>query len=306
MSSITQSYFPSILESIKEKNPMHYKKLKKSTAFGDEQFMQRAETFFKKYDEILMKNGLNMEYAIDSYLHVCHDMMYEQIRFLETGKYTSTSFDEVNARVYANPDTMVYYMHGLLLSQYLWEHHFKILEFFYNNIGKFTSNIHNVLEIGGGHGLYANEIFNAFKFDFNYTMVDISATSIDMAKNFVNDHPITFINEDAYKFESDKKFDFIIMGEVLEHVEEPLALMKKLHFLGSDNVTAFITVPCNAPAIDHIYLFRNPGELISLYNEAGWEVIMDVAASSESKKSTAVDDPMIPIMHAAFLRKKKA
>ncbi len=299
-------YLPQILDSIKEKNPMHYKKLKKSSAWEDENIIQRAEDFFHKYIQLLEKQGLNMEYAVDSYLHLCHDMMYERIQFVETGKYRYTSFEEVNARVYGNPDTMEYYMHGLLLSQYLWEHHYKILECFYKNINKFSEGVKNILEVGGGHGLYANEVFNAFNFDFEYTMVDISETSIDMAKKFLNGRDINFIVEDVYKYETDKKFDLIIMGEVLEHVEDPLTLMKKLHSLGSENVTAFITVPCNAPAIDHIYLFRNPGELIALYNEAGWEVVLDVAASSESKKSTAVDDPMIPIMHAAFLKKKKA
>ncbi|MCF8448411.1 MAG: class I SAM-dependent methyltransferase [Taibaiella sp.] len=297
---------PQILDSIKEKNPMHYKKLKKNSAWEDEMIVQRAEDFLHKYIQLLEKQGLNIEYAVDSYLHLCHDMMYEQIQFVETGKYRYTSFEEVNSRVYGNPDTMEYYMHGLLLSQYLWEHHYKILECFYKNINKFSAGVKNILEVGGGHGLYANEVFNAFNFDFDYTMVDISETSIEMAKNFLKDRDIKFIVEDVYKYETTEKFDLIIMGEVLEHVEDPLTLMKKLYSLGSDNVTAFITVPCNAPAIDHIYLFRNPGELIALYNEAGWEVVLDVAASSESKKSTAVDDPMIPIMHAAFLKKKKA
>ncbi|MES2702318.1 MAG: class I SAM-dependent methyltransferase [Bacteroidota bacterium] len=306
MTTVTSTYLQQILDQVKEKNPMHYKKLIRSTNFNDEQFMQRAEDFFRRYDELLERRGLTMDYAIDCYLQMGHDMMYEQIRYLETGKYSCTSFEEVNARVYANPDTMVYYMWGLLLSQYLWEHHYKILEFFYQNISKYSENVKEVLEIGGGHGLYANEIFGAFKFDFNYTMVDISETSIEMAKNFTPGLPINFINEDAYKFESDKKYDFIIMGEVLEHVEDPLTLLKKLHSLGSDNATAFITVPCNAPAIDHIYLFRSPAELHAIYNEAGWDVVMDVAASSESRRSTAVDDPMIPIMHAAFLQKKKA
>jgi len=224
---------------------------------------------------------------------------------METGAYTSTSFDEVNARVYSNDEIMSYHMNGLLVSQYLWDHHYKVLQFFINNIDKFSEGVKNVLEVGGGQGLFTNEVFRHFKSNINFTMVDVSETSIGIHKNFVKGHKVNYVHEDVMKYFTDEKFDFIIMGEVLEHVEEPLELMKKLHSLGSDNVTAFITVPCNSPMIDHIYLFRNPAEIVALFNEAGWEVALEIVVSSENKKNVMVDDPKVPVKHAAFLKKKK-
>jgi len=299
------SYLNTILDYISDKNVMHYKKLKKGIDFNDNEYLSKFEAFFKNYDELLAKENKDIPFAIDCYLRVCSDVMFEQIRFFETGAYTSTSFEEVNERVYGNPEVMSYYMHGLLVSQYLWHHHYAILKFFSANIGKYSAGVRNVLEVGGGHGLYTNEIIRHFTFDFDYTMVDISETSINMSKAFVKSDKLNYILQDVYQFETEKLFDFIIMGEVLEHVEDPKGLMKKLHSLGTDNVTAFITAPTNSPAIDHIYLFRNPGEIIALFNECGWEVILDLAASSEAKKSDALDDPLIPVVYAAFLKKKK-
>lgn len=301
---MTATYLNKILDYIDEQNPMHYKKLKKNIAFDNEEYVARAEAFFSNYEQLLHKEGKDLPFALDCYLRVCEDVIDEQLRFVETGKYSCTSFDEVNKRVYGNPEVMSYYMHGLLVTQYLWAHHYDILQFFFKNFSAFTADIKNVLEVGGGHGLFTNEVINQLSEGYTYTMVDISETSIEMSKEFVKSGHVDYILQDVYQFESEQKFDFIIMGEVLEHLEDPLGIMKKLHSLGTDNATAFITAPCNSPAIDHIYLFRNPNEIIQLFNEAGWEVVKDLIVSSEKKKPNAVDDPLIPVMYAAFLRKK--
>ena len=298
-------YLNFVLGYIKENNPMHYKKLKKGIDFSNMEYVARAETFFKHYEELLQKEGKDFAFAIDCYLRVVSDTLMEQIKFFETGKYTSTSFDEVNERVYGNPEVMSYYMHGLLVSEYLWSHHYKMLEFFFTNINNYESGVKYILEIGGGHGLFTCEILERFKFKLNYTMVDISETSIALSKTFIKDERVSFILEDVYKYQTDVRYDFIIMGEVLEHVEDPLGLMKKLHELGSDNATAFITVPCNGPAIDHIYLFRNPSEIIALYKEAGWEVAQDLSESSEKGRVLSESDPLVAVMYAAFLKKIK-
>ncbi len=303
---MSSAYLTKILDYIGDENPMHYKKLKKTIPFDDAEYIERADSFFKTYEDVLKSQGRDMSFALESYMKFCSDMMVEQIKFHETGVYSSTSFDEVNKRVYDNPEIMEYHMNGLMVSQYLWEHHFRILRFFFANIGKYSANIKNILEVGGGHGLFTNEVIAAFDFDYDYTMVDISETSIQMSKTFVKSDKVKYIKEDIYNFESDTKYDFIIMGEVLEHVEDPLGLMKKLCDLGSDNAIAYITVPYNSPSIDHIYLFRSAKELKQLYNDAGWEVVEDMIATSESKKTLAEDDPNVPAMYAAFMKKKKA
>ena len=157
------TYFDYIMHKIEQDNPMHAKKLKNSLAVFDENYRADFEIFFKKYEGMIAANGLAFDYAIESYLRFCSDMVFEQIAFIRTGKYSNTSFDEVNEKVYANPEVMEYHMHGLLVSQFLWAHHYNIFLFFKHNLERFAGTAKQVLEIGGGHGLYTNEILQQLR-----------------------------------------------------------------------------------------------------------------------------------------------
>jgi SAM-dependent methyltransferase len=54
------------------------------------------------------------------------------------------------------------------------------------------------------------------------TGIDISCSRIELAKEFYKDHPnrgnLTLICEDIYKVNPDKKYDVIIMRDVIEHI----------------------------------------------------------------------------------------
>src|SRR5690606_1068078 len=54
------------------------------------------------------------------------------------------------------------------------------------------------------------------------TGIDIACTRIELAKEFYKEHPnrenLTLICEDIYKVNPDKKYDLIIMRDVIEHI----------------------------------------------------------------------------------------
>src|SRR5690349_21272796 len=114
-----------IIQRIQETDPMHAKKLKRNLKNLDEAYLAKCDSFIKKYNRYLSSIHKDIDFGVDCYQKMIADFMYEQLRFMETGKYSSTSFDEVNKRVYNNPEVMGYFMNGLLLSQILWKHHYK-------------------------------------------------------------------------------------------------------------------------------------------------------------------------------------
>jgi SAM-dependent methyltransferase len=292
-----------ILQRIEDFNPLHAKKLSRNIESQEKVYFERAELFLDKYVHLLEGLHRDLNYGIDCYLRVCADMLYEQIRFSETGRYSSRSFVEADQKVYHNPEVMEYYMLGILLSQFLWKHHYAMLDFFCDALPCYSATIRRYLEIGGGHGLYLSEANSLLSPRVDLCCVDISPISIELAKRFINDARITFIAEDILNYQVKLSYDFISMGEVLEHVEQPERLLSKMKDLLASEGCAYITVAGNAPAIDHIYLFRDVDEIRTMITTTGFEIINDIRVFSEDLPEKSAESEQVPFMYAALLSK---
>jgi 2-polyprenyl-3-methyl-5-hydroxy-6-metoxy-1,4-benzoquinol methylase len=293
-----------IIQRIQETDPMHAKKLKRNLKNLDEAYLAKCDSFIRKYNRYLSSIHKDIDFGIDCYQKMIGDFMYEQLRFIETGKYSSTSFEEVNKRVYNNPDVMGYFMNGLLLSQILWKHHYKIFSFFADTFIKYGKDSKNYLEIGGGHGLFISQAIEVLGPQTKFSLLDISPTSLEVSKQFIGDHPVEYILSDIFKYETVAKFDFITMGEVLEHVEDPVALMLKLKSLLTDDGTIFMTTPTNAPSIDHIYLFSNADDIRRIIDKAGLEVVDEIQVYAEDIPEEKAIELKVTMMYGCFLKKK--
>jgi 2-polyprenyl-3-methyl-5-hydroxy-6-metoxy-1,4-benzoquinol methylase len=293
-----------IVQQIEIKNPLHAKKLKRSVKKMDSVFFERSEKFLTTYQILLAKEEKTIDYSIDCYLRMISDFNFEAINFLETGSYSSSSFEEVNQRVYGQPEIMGYYMHGLLLSQFLFFHHYEVLLFFNEVINKEHNLINRYLEIGGGHGLYISEAIETIGGRAHYDMVDISESSLELAQKLVKHSEVQYIHKDVFNFEPIEKYDFITMGEVLEHVEDPISLLKRIGDFLNENGKLFITTPTNAPAIDHIYLFKNAKEIRDLINEAGFVIETEFCIFSEDLAPEVAEKFNISMLFAGVLTKK--
>jgi 2-polyprenyl-3-methyl-5-hydroxy-6-metoxy-1,4-benzoquinol methylase len=161
------------------------------------------------------------------------------------------------------------------------------------------------LEIGGGHGLYTLDAAEQLSADCRIDVVDISESSLTLAKAILNEIQVQFFHADIFDFEPKYKYDFITIGEVIEHLENPEAMMKRLCNLLTDKGTVFLTTPINAPMIDHIYLFNNAGEIRELIHKTGFKIDKEKLAISEDVTAEEADRLKLPVMYAAFLKKQK-
>jgi 2-polyprenyl-3-methyl-5-hydroxy-6-metoxy-1,4-benzoquinol methylase len=294
-----------ILEKIEARNPEHASKLQKNNATLSEQHASMAEKFFEKYNSYLKSKNKSLDFGVDCYLHMCADMLNERTRFIQTGRYSSNSFNEVEKRVYGNPEIMTYHMHGLVLAQFLWFEQYERIVFFIERLPEYAAHVKKYLEIGGGHGLYIHEALELLPQATQFDLVDISQSSIDLAKGIINDARVNYYLKNIFDFRDDAIYDFVTMGEVLEHVEEPLLLLQKISRLIGKDGMCYITTPINAPMIDHIYLFSNESEIRDLLDGAGFEIVEEKIVISEHITPKLAQRFKVPVMYAAFIKNKK-
>jgi len=298
------NYVEQILNIIDSDNSKHATKIRKNIIELGDDYIIKSNSFFKKYVDYLERNNKTLNYGVHCYLKMINDMLIERIEFIRNGCYSSSSFVEVENRVYANPDIMKYHMHGLVIAQFLWIDQFKRLLFFSENIKKYLKKSGKYLEIGGGHGLYINETINNFPNLTNNDLVDISSSSLELAKGIINNSKVNYIHKNIFDFDiKENTYNFITMGEVLEHVEDPLSLLKKLHELLDINGVCYVTTPINAPMIDHIYLFNDASEIRNLFRASGFEILQESIVASDNKSEEYAKRTKLPVMYAAFLKK---
>ena len=96
-------------------------------------------------------------------------------------------------------------------------------------------------------------------------------------------------------------YDFINMGEVLEHVERPQELLKKLHGLLSPGGHAYVTTPANAPMIDHIHLFRNAQEIREMLTSCGFRIEREAMQYAVEINERLAERMKLPLMYAALI-----
>ncbi len=141
--------------------------------------------------------------------------------------------------------------------------------------------------------------------DATYTVVDISSASLELTRRLVANPSVKYVLCDVFKFQPPQKFDFITIGEVLEHLEDPQAMLRHVAHLLTDDGTLFITTPTNAPAIDHIYLFNNADEIRQLINAAGYNIVSEFTRYAEDVTPEFAEKHKVASHYGAILKIKK-
>lgn len=254
--------FNEIIELIYKKSPLQKKRIEKYLTGRDAQYFQRAEDFAANYIGYLQKENISIEYAIDAYLKMCNNMMKSQVKFMRTGCYPVKFATDTFSNIYINEKEMKSYMIGLAISQYLWATHYDIYIFFEDYIKNNKEHISSYLEIGPGHDLFLNKAMDYIDNKAKITVIDISPISIDITKSIIKyfkplSQNITYHNSDILEFQSTEKYNFITMGEVLEHVNFPEKLLSKINGLLTEKGKLFISTCVNCPAIDHDISFQD-------------------------------------------------
>jgi len=256
---------------ISERNPSQEKFLKRSIQMLD---AQEGKTLVQ-YIEYSLGCGNSLDDLAEAYLTIVRDTHREQMFFRRHLRYRHSSFSEVANSVYFDSKYMSKYMHGLALTLFLWPNHLEMKRFFNEFLPK--NHLGNYLEIGPGHGLFFMTAMQQGNFR-SHLGIDISPTSARMTRNILESrifgdfNNYRIIEQDFLKWESGQVFDAIVMGEVLEHVEDPVMILRQIAKIASRDTFIYVTTCIDSPAVDHITHYESMDQIARHVHEGGMRV----------------------------------
>lgn len=295
--------FCQFIDTICEKHSLQKKALKLFLKRQDRVFWERAEDFAREMLGLIDIQGLSIEYVADSYLVMCKSMIIEQIKFKKTGKYPCENASVAYANTYSSEKEMASYMYGLALSYFLWPNHYLMYDFFISESKK-LQDINTYLEIGPGHGLFLVESIKNFP-HAKFEAIDISPISKNISetivKHFTRTVKCKFQILDVNHLESGK-YDYIVMCEVLEHLDDPVSILIKLKSLLSEQGRLFITTCANCPAVDHVYQYHNVEHIRTEIREAGFKIVSELPLPVGDFPESQWAEQNIEVNYAAMLK----
>mgnify|MGYP001005793942 CR=1 FL=1 len=233
-------------------------------------FEQELSTFFQ--DRTPELNA-----ATDGYGMFSLDGLKLQKKFDKTLQYQFKSYEECKDEVYLNRDYMFsLYLPGILMSHFLWPHHYNQLLWFRDFFIPLIANEKTFYDVGVGTGFYSKETLRALP-SIRGTGMDISPLSLEhdqlMVKRWGFDARYRIEVRDVVTTPPTDVADCLINVEVLEHLEDPGNFLKSLRKLVKTGGYAFITAAIDAPNKDHIYLYRNLDSIEIQLREAAFKVV---------------------------------
>lgn len=243
------------------------------------------------------------EKMLADFVHLSEEFVRLQIELDRDGKYKYSSFEEVRAIVYDNPDVMEgRYLNGLLISQALWMNHRKIYGYFVDDFCNENDPAGTVLEVPTGTGVYVTE-FATRNPKWTARGVDLSSSSVAFTREIarIRKCSVAVSNENILDYGDGRTYDRLICGELVEHLERPEELLLKLRGMMAPHSKLFLTTAIWAANIDHIYLFTTTQEvrdMLEKYFVIESELVLPVFDNK------GPEDAKTPINYASILISK--
>jgi 2-polyprenyl-3-methyl-5-hydroxy-6-metoxy-1,4-benzoquinol methylase len=294
-----------LVEHIKTLNKFQKGSIDSTVAMLSDEEIQLFDSYIKHF----ISTGVTIEFLAESYDLFVKETNKEQFYFLRHKKYRYSSFKEVAELVYFNKEYMKKYMHGIAVTLFLWPSHIEMRRYFEKMIPKNKNG--KYLEVAAGHGLHFMRAMRLANYDL-YEGIDISPTSVAMTEAVLADktfggfsHEKYRIREcDFFKMDSNEKYDAVVAGEVIEHIEDAVGFLKKIGSLSKDDGFMFVTTCINAPEPDHIFLFNSLKHLDEIVDQASMRIKDSLVVPYIGVTIEEAEKKLLPINIAMVLEKK--
>jgi SAM-dependent methyltransferase len=262
-----------------------------------------GETWASEFEQVIISLFPTPEAimaAVKGYATFAMQSMRLQATFERELKYKTKTYYQAASEVYFNEQHMMQeYLPGLLLSHFLWPHHYRQLQFFESTFVQAmrVSRATSFLEVGIGTGLYSGLLLRKLP-EVSGIGLDISPSSKNFteaqmeALGLANRYYVEL--QDVTSTATDFQAEWLVCVEVLEHLDDPVTFLRALRRNMVPGGRAFITAALNAAHADHIYLYRNASEVLDQLIEVGFTLEQSFVGSAYKPAS-----PGVPVPEAA-------
>jgi SAM-dependent methyltransferase len=244
-------------------------------AFGD--------AWVRQFDDTLRVmfagDEARLAQAAKGYVRFALDSVRLHKRFEKERVYLPKNYEDAARAVYHNQAYMDgLYLPGILLSHYLWPHHYRQLGYFQN---EFMPRLRRgaarrFLDVGVGTGFYSRQALTADP-DMTGTAYDISAYSLEYARRQIAAFGFsarwTGELRNVITNPPDARWPAIISVEVLEHLDDPVSYLRALRARLEPGGSGFLTAAITAPNEDHIYLYNSWQDVAAQIETADFQIL---------------------------------
>jgi len=115
-----------------------------------------------------------------------------------------------------------------------------MLNWYPERIMRLCTSGQSLLELGIGHGYTTNRFSRYFK---RHVVIDGSTLVIEQFRQRYPKCPVSIVQGYFEQFETDERFDVVVMGFVLEHVENSREILEKYKKFLAPGGRCFVAVP---------------------------------------------------------------
>lgn len=242
--------------------------------FGEEWADQFEETL-----AALLNTDEALQNAAKGYVRFALDATRLQKAFEKERVYRAKTYAEAAQEVYHNREYMEgLYLPGILLSHYLWPHHYSQMQYFKRRFVPLAQKLggKRFCDVGIGSGFYSRQMLKAMP-GLTGAGFDISEHSIAYSRRQIAAFGLSdrwsVQSRDVVQDTPEERFDLLMSVEVLEHLEDPVSFLRALRKMLRPGGYGFITAAITAPNADHIYLYNSSEDVSVQIREAGFSIV---------------------------------
>ncbi|MEO9340439.1 class I SAM-dependent methyltransferase [Mesorhizobium sp. SB112] len=282
---MTTSYIDKFSSCLVERAPIFSQELARTRLAEPDTFNRLAEPMLKWAEIALGETWA--EQLVDGYCEFVLDVNRSQLKYEKSGRYENSSFAEVFSKAYSDPEFMQLYHWGVYTTTFVWTHHLRIYKLFESQFVPLLKNVSggSLVDLGAGSGIWHLLSLQNVP-SLSVSAVDVSEPTIERSKNMAKTlgygDKITHHVADALTWKPDAPAQAGISCFLLEHLEQPNALLAGLANSIEPGAPAFVTSALTAAEIDHIFEYRRESELVIACEQAGFRVLSMYSATPDT------------------------